>query len=209
MPMSATRQAARRKERAGAQVRDLEIERQAGVLVLTLGAPRQAQQPVGSDAGRAALRHRRGWRGCRRAGRRHRRQRHDLLRRPRSQGAERAAQRCRRRARLLRDDHAPVRRDDALDRALSEARDRRGAGHGHGRRLPARRLLRPGGGRRGGELCHARRQHRPVLLDADGGAVAQRPAQAGDGDAAAGRDAAGRRQRRSTGSSTAWCRRAR
>ena len=34
------------------------------------------------------------------------------------------------------------------------------------------------------ELRHARRRYRPVLLDADGGAVAQRPAQAGDGDAA-------------------------
>ncbi len=39
MPVSATRQAARRKERAGAQVRDLEIERKAGVLVLTLARP--------------------------------------------------------------------------------------------------------------------------------------------------------------------------
>ena len=37
-------------------------------------------------------------------------------------------------------------------------------------------------------LLHAGRQHRPVLLDADGGAVAQRLAQAGDGDAADRRD---------------------
>jgi len=38
-PMSATKQAARRKERAGAHVRDLQIERQAGALVLTLARP--------------------------------------------------------------------------------------------------------------------------------------------------------------------------
>ena len=40
----------------------------------------------------------------------------------------------------------------------------------------------------GRTLRHARRRYRPVLLDADGGAVAQRAAQAGDGDAADRRD---------------------
>ena len=90
--------------------------------------------------------------------------------------------------------HAPVRQADALDRALPQAGDRRRAGHGHRRRLPAGRHLRPGGGCGGGELLHARRQHRPVLLHADGGAVAQRAAQARHGDAAAGRDAAGARR---------------
>ncbi len=41
------------------------------------------------------------------------------------------------------------------------------------------------------EVRDARRQHRALLLDAHGGAVAQRVAQAGDGDAAARRDAVG------------------
>ncbi len=38
------------------------------------------------------------------------------------------------------------------------------------------------------DLLHAGRQHRPLLLDADGGAVAQRLAQAGDGNALDRRD---------------------
>ena len=80
--------------------------------------------------------------------------------------------------------HECLQRDDAGHRATSQAGDRRGAGHRHRRRLPAGGKLRPGGGLGGRELRHARRRHRPVLLDADGGAVAQRAAQAGDGDAA-------------------------
>ena len=81
-------------------------------------------------------------------------------------------------------DHERLQRDDAGDRASAEARDGRRAGHRHRRRLPARRKLRPCGGLGGGGICHARRRHRPVLLDADGGVVAQRAAQAGDGNAA-------------------------
>ena len=45
-------------------------------------------------------------------------------------------------------------------------------------------------------LCHARRRHRAVLLDADGGAVAQRRAQARHGDAAHRRHHLGRGGRR-------------
>ena len=41
------------------------------------------------------------------------------------------------------------------------------------------------------QVLHPRRQHRPLLLDADGGAVAQRRPQARDGDAAVGRHAVG------------------
>ena len=52
------------------------------------------------------------------------------------------------------------------------------------RRLPARRKLRSRRRLDQGGLRHARRRHRPVLLDADGGAVAQRRAQARHGDAA-------------------------
>src|SRR3954465_7078943 len=42
----------------------------------------------------------------------------------------------------------------------------------HPRRVPARRLVRPRGRRRGRALRDARREDRPVLLDADGPAVA-------------------------------------
>ena len=52
------------------------------------------------------------------------------------------------------------------------------------------------------QVLHPRRQHRPLLLDADGGAIAQRVAQARDGDAAAGRDALGAEEPPTTASST-------
>ena len=100
---------------------------------------------------------------------------------------------CGPRPRLLRAPDAPVRQADARHRALPQAGDRGRAGHGAGRGLPARRHLRSGGCGGGGDLLHAGRQHRAVLLHAHGGAVAQRVAQAGDGDAAAGRAAAGPR----------------
>ena len=51
-------------------------------------------------------------------------------------------------------------------------------------------------------FCHARRRYRPVLLDADGGAVAQRGAQARHGDAAHRRHRSRPRRRRASGSST-------
>ena len=57
-------------------------------------------------------------------------------------------------------------------------------GCGHRGRLSAGGVVRPGGGRGVGPLRDPGRQHRPVLLDADGGVVAQRRAQAGHGDAA-------------------------
>ena len=84
-------------------------------------------------------------------------------------------------------DHERLQRDDAGRRASAEARGRRRAGHRHRGRLPAGGELRSRGRLGGCRLRHARRRYRPVLLDADGGAVAQRPAQAGDGDAAHGR----------------------
>ena len=77
-----------------------------------------------------------------------------------------------------------VQRDDAADRHAAAAGDRRGPGHRDGGRLPAGGELRSRGRLARREIRHARRQYRPVLLDADGGAVAQRPAQARDGNAA-------------------------
>ena len=65
---------------------------------------------------------------------------------------------------------------------------RRGAGDRHRRRLPAGRELRPRGRLADRQVRHARRQYRPVLLDADGRACAQRVAQARDGNAAHRRD---------------------
>ena len=61
---------------------------------------------------------------------RHRRQGPRLLRRPRPQGADRASPGCATAAAPTTPaDHAPVRRADALDRALPQAGDRRRAGH--------------------------------------------------------------------------------
>ena len=65
-----------------------------------------------------------------------------------------------------------------------------------GGRLPARRELRSRRRRSEARLRHARRRHRTVLLDADGGAVAQRRAQARHGNAAHRRHRLGRKGRR-------------
>ena len=62
---------------------------------------------------------------------------------------------------------------------------------------------------RGCALRHARRQYRPVLLDAHGRAQPQCLAQGGDGDAAARRDGRRARKRSRSVSSIAWCRRPR
>ena len=90
----------------------------------------------------------------------------------------------------------PLLGHDAGDRRVPQAGHRRGARHRDRGRLPARRDLRSRGRGAKRTVLHAGRQHRPVLLDADGGAVAQRAAQAGDGDAAARRYAVRRRRRR-------------
>ncbi len=58
----------------------------------------------------------------------------------------------------------------------------------------------------GGEIRDARRQYRPVLLDADGGVVAQRFAQSRDGNAAHRRIDLGRGRRSASVSSIAWSR---
>ena len=204
--MAAAKQAVRRKTEPGPRARRARDRAPRRRARAHARASRAAQQPVGGDAGRAAGGDR-GGRGRRgRALGRHRRQGRRLLRRARPQGAHGPSPGCGRRPGLLRAAHAPVRQADARNRALPEAGDRGRAGHGAGGGLPARRHLRPGGGGRGGDLLHAGRQHRAVLLHAHGGAVAQRLAQAGDGDAAAGRAAAGAARRPSTASSTAWCR---
>ena len=58
-----------------------------------------------------------------------------------------------------------------------------------------------------GALRDAGRQYRPLLLDADGGAVARRAAQGGDGDAADRRADRRATRRAASGSSIAWSRR--
>ena len=100
-------------------------------------------------------------------------------------------------------DHERLQRDDAGDRAFAETGGRRGPGHRHRRRLPAGGELRSRGRLGGRELRHARRRYRTVLLDADGGAVAQRSAQAGDGNAADRRAGFGTTARAKSASSTA------
>ena len=100
-------------------------------------------------------------------------------------------------------DHERLQRDDAGHRASAEAGGRRGPGRRHRRRMPAGGKLRSRGRLGGRDLRHARRRYRAVLLDADGGAVAQRAAQAGDGNAAHRRAGFGTRRRAISASSTA------
>jgi enoyl-CoA hydratase/carnithine racemase len=72
---------------------------------------------------------------------------------------------------------------DADDPEAAGAGDRARARHRHRRRLPARGDVRPGRGQPRCALCRQRRQPRPVLLDAERGAVAQPVAQGGLRDA--------------------------
>ena len=111
--------------------------------------------------------------------------------------------RCRSRPRLFRRDHDRLQRDDAGDRAFAETGRRRGPGHRHRGRLPAGGKLRSRGRLGGRDVCHAGRRYRTVLFDADGGAVAQRAAQAGDGNAADRRAGFGSDRARTSASSTA------
>lgn len=78
---------------------------------------------------------------------------------------------------------SPLRGGDAGDPAPAPAGDRPGPRHRHRRRLPACGLLRHGGGGRGCPLRRQRRQHRAVLLDADGRAHPRGAAQGGLRDA--------------------------
>ena len=73
---------------------------------------------------------------------------------------------------------------DAEDRPLAQAGDRPSPRRRHRRRLPAGRELRSRHCRRRRAVRHAGGEHRAVLLDADGRAVAGGGAQVGDGDAA-------------------------
>ncbi len=154
----------------------------------------EPQQPLRSDA-----------RGARRCAHRHRarrfsargragRQRTGVFRRPRPQGAQPAPFRRRPRPRLFQACHDHVQRRHAADRAVAATGDRGGAGDGHGGRLPIGGKLRSRGRLTGRQVRDARRQYRPVLLDADGCAVAQRIAQACHGDAAHRRHDLGRRR---------------
>ena len=107
-----------------------------------------------------------------------------VFRRPRSQGTERTAQRPGSRPRLFRAHHADLQRHDDADRPSAAAGDRGRARDRDRRRLPAGGELRSRGRLGRGKVRRVRHQCRAVLLDADGGAVAQRRAQARDGNAA-------------------------
>ncbi len=96
----------------------------------------------------------------------------------------RASRRRRSRARLFQAHHEHLQRHDAADRHAAAAGHRRGAGDRDGGGLPAGGELRSRDCLAHREVRDARRQYRPVLLDADGRALAQCRAQARDGDAA-------------------------
>ena len=104
-------------------------------------------------------------------------QRPGVLRRPRPEGIDGAPRRRRRRPRLFQAHHDHVQRDDAANRQSAAAGDRRGAGRRQRRRLPTGGELRPRRRLLGRQVRHARRRYRLVLLDPDGGAVAQCGAQ--------------------------------
>ena len=106
-----------------------------------------------------------------------------FLRRPRPQGDAGRTTICGWGQGLFRGSLCPLRRCDADDPRPAPTRHRPGSRHCHRRRLPAGRKLRSGRGRRRNALWRERRQHRPVLLHADGRAVAQRAAQGGVRDA--------------------------
>ena len=169
----------------------------------------RAQQPVGSAAhgavGRADRHRRRPQRARRGAGG----QRSRLLRRPRPQGIDGAAQRRRRRPRLFPPHHDDLQRHDAADRHSAAAGDRLRARHRYRRRLSTGGELRSRHRLDGGQVRHPRRRYRPVLLDADGGAVAQRAAQTRHAHAAHRRDGGSRKKPPASAWSTARSRRAR
>ena len=98
--------------------------------------------------------------------------------------------------------HGCLQRDDDADHPPAAAGDRRRPGHRHCRRLPIGGELRSRGRVREREIRRIRHQCRPVLLDAHGAALAQRRAQACDGDAAHRRPDLGARRRCASGSST-------
>ena len=101
---------------------------------------------------------------------------------------------------------APVRRHDAGDRALPEAGDRRGAGHGA--RPPAASWSPPAIWRSPSQEATFCTPGVNIGLFCSTPMVALSRnvlAQARHGDAAAGRDAAGASRPPSTASSTAWC----
>ena len=109
-----------------------EHERPVAVLTLNRPAARNSLSEALLDRARRRAR-RASPPDTHRARRGARRQRPGVLRRPRSQGADRPAQRCRRRPRLFPADHDDLQRDDAADRRPAPAGDRRGAGRRHRR----------------------------------------------------------------------------
>ena len=112
-----------------------------------------------------------------------RRQWSGLLRRARSQGDRRAPQGRRSRPRLFRAHHGAMQSGDAADRGFAAAGHCRRSRHRHCGGLPAGGKLRSRDCLARRKICYSRRQYRSVLFDADGGAHAQRIAQARDGNA--------------------------
>ena len=149
----------------------VDFERRDEIGLITLNNPEQAQRALARGAGpidRAAGRGRSRGRDQVRdpAGRRARCSAPGTICARSSTRATPSASRC---SRLCTQDHANDSRSVA-------AGDRRGAGHGHGGRLPVGRHLRPGRGGRRGQLRHAGHQDRSVLLHAGRGPVARRRA---------------------------------
>ena len=145
-----------------------------GIATLTLNRAAAVQRDQRRAARRAAGRARRRCRRCIGAGRRDRRRRPRILPRPRPEGDARQLERGVHRRPL-----PPLLQRDADDRAAPAAGDRQGPRHRHGRRLPARRRLRPRRRRRRRALRDLRHQFRPVLRDARRAGLAQHLAQAG------------------------------
>ena len=159
---------------------------------------RGAQRAVGSHARRT----RRGV-GCNRRRSRRARgraggERGSILGRPRHEGTHRASHRHGSWTRVFQAGDGGLQRGDADDRASAAAGDRRGGRRRERGGLSAGRKLRPRGGVERGAFRHPGREYRPVLLDPDGRAFAQRIAQARHEDAAHRRHGLGR------GSSEHW-----
>ena len=127
-----------------------------------------------------------------------------FLRGTRSSRNHRTPQGSRRRPRLHEIPDGFLLRDDDEHPSHATARHRGGRRPGERSGLPAGRELRSVDCVEDRVLRHAGRSHRPVLLDADGRAVAQRHPETRDGNAADRRTGRGRRRPIASAWSIAW-----